>query len=137
MVDPLAEVVTLLQPVAAFSKVVSGAGRWRVHRSEAGQPFYCVILDGSCRLVTNGREPIILQTDDFVLIPEVYNFTMSSLEPPEAEGADTVPVALLVHAVGYLACLREPRVFDLWLTKVSRCPRVRNWRRWGCNSYAA
>ena len=48
-----------------------------------------------------------------------------------------LPVALLVHAVGYLACLREPRVFDLWLTKVSRCPRVRNWRRWGCNSYAA
>jgi type IV secretion system protein VirB3 len=47
-----------------------------------------------------------------------------------------LPVALAVHAVGYLACLREPRVFDLWLTKVSRCPRVRNWQRWGCNSYA-
>jgi type IV secretion system protein VirB3 len=47
-----------------------------------------------------------------------------------------LPVALGVHGVGYLACLREPRVFDLWLTKVSRCPRVRNWRRWGCNSYA-
>jgi type IV secretion system protein VirB3 len=45
-------------------------------------------------------------------------------------------VALVVHAVGYLACLREPRVFDLWLTKVSRCPRVKNWRRWRCNSYA-
>ncbi len=45
-------------------------------------------------------------------------------------------VALAVHAVGYLACLREPRVFDLWLTRVSRCPRVANWRRWGCNSYA-
>lgn len=43
----------------------------------------------------------------------------------------------LIHAAGYLACLREPRVFDLWITKVSRCPRVRNWRRWGCNSYAA
>ena len=48
-----------------------------------------------------------------------------------------LPVALIVHAVGYLACLREPRVFDLWLTKVSRCPRVRNWRRYACNSYAA
>ena len=47
-----------------------------------------------------------------------------------------LPVALLVHAVGYLACLREPRVFDLWITKVSRCPRVGNWQRWGCNSYA-
>lgn len=48
-----------------------------------------------------------------------------------------LPIALAIHAAGYLACLREPRVFDLWLTKVSRCPRVPNWRRWGCNSYAA
>jgi type IV secretion system protein VirB3 len=48
----------------------------------------------------------------------------------------TLPAALLVHAAGYIACLREPRIFDLWLTRVSRCPRVRNWRRWGCNSYA-
>lgn len=47
-----------------------------------------------------------------------------------------LPVAVLVHGVGYLACLREPRVFDLWITKVSRCPRVRNWKHWGCNSYA-
>ena len=48
-----------------------------------------------------------------------------------------LPVALLIRGIGYLACLREPRVFDLWITKVSRCPRVRNWQRWGCNSYAA
>ena len=47
-----------------------------------------------------------------------------------------LPVALVIHMAGYLACLREPRIFDLWLTKVSRCPRVRNHRRWGCNSYA-
>ncbi|MDT7933828.1 MAG: VirB3 family type IV secretion system protein [Sphingomonadaceae bacterium] len=47
-----------------------------------------------------------------------------------------LPVALLVHSAGYLACLREPRVFDLWLTKVRLCPRVPNFRRWGCNSYA-
>lgn len=49
----------------------------------------------------------------------------------------SLPVALVVHAIGYLACLREPRVFDLWITKVSRCPRVRNFRHWRCNSYAA
>jgi type IV secretion system protein VirB3 len=48
-----------------------------------------------------------------------------------------LPAALIIHAIGYLACLREPRVFDLWITKVSRCPRVRNWQRWGCNSYSA
>lgn len=47
-----------------------------------------------------------------------------------------LPVAVVVHGAGYLASLREPRIFDLWLTRVSRCPRVRNWSRWGCNSYA-
>jgi type IV secretion system protein VirB3 len=45
-------------------------------------------------------------------------------------------LALALHGAGYLACLREPRVFDLWLMRVAKCPRVANWRRWGCNSYA-
>ena len=49
----------------------------------------------------------------------------------------SVIAAVVMHFVGYFACLREPRVFDLWLTKVSRCPRVKNYNRWGCNSYAA
>ncbi|MFM2021281.1 MAG: hypothetical protein RJB02_989 [Pseudomonadota bacterium] len=48
-----------------------------------------------------------------------------------------LPVAVLLHVIGYLACLREPRMFDLWVTKVSRCPRIRNWQFWGSNSYAA
>ena len=43
--------------------------------------------------------------------------------------------ALLIHTVGWLACLKDPRVFDLWLVKVQRCPRVRNYRLWRCNSY--
>ena len=47
-----------------------------------------------------------------------------------------VPIPIVLHAIGYFACLREPRIFDLWLTKVSKCPRVPNWKRWGCNSYA-
>ncbi len=45
-------------------------------------------------------------------------------------------IALAVHGLGYLACLREPRIFELWRVRVSRCPRVRHWRRWRCNSYA-
>ncbi len=48
-----------------------------------------------------------------------------------------LPTALIMHAIGYFACLREPRTFDLWITKVSKCPRVKNFKRWGCNSYAA
>ena len=79
MIDPLAEVVTLLQPGAPYSKVVSGAGRWRVRRSEAGQPFYCVILDGSCRLAVDGHEPIKLQESDFVLIPSASSLDIGGL----------------------------------------------------------
>jgi hypothetical protein len=95
MVDPLAEVVTLLQPAATASKVVGGAGHWRVRRSEAGQPFYCAILEGACRLRVARHEPVTLQSGDFVLIPSAYRFTVSSLEPPASEDADTSPVALL------------------------------------------
>jgi len=43
--------------------------------------------------------------------------------------------ALIVHLVGVVLCVREPRFFDLWITRVSRCPRVRNHAIWRCNSY--
>jgi type IV secretion system protein VirB3 len=46
-------------------------------------------------------------------------------------------MAGLVHGVGYFGCLKEPRFFDLWLVRVSRCPRVKNHRFWHCNSYSA
>ena len=44
-------------------------------------------------------------------------------------------MAVFVHLAGVVLCLREPRIFDLWLTRVSRCPRVRNYSLWRCNSY--
>jgi type IV secretion system protein VirB3 len=43
--------------------------------------------------------------------------------------------ALVIHAIGAVLCLREPRFFDLWLTRVSRCPRIKNHAIWRCNSY--
>ncbi|HEX8126830.1 MAG TPA: type IV secretion system protein VirB3 [Allosphingosinicella sp.] len=46
-----------------------------------------------------------------------------------------VLAAVVIHVAGVLLCLREPRFFDLWLTRVSRCPRVKNHKVWGCNSY--
>ena len=42
--------------------------------------------------------------------------------------------AVAVHLAGMLLCLREPRFFDLWLTRVGRCPRVHNHKIWRCNS---
>ena len=43
-------------------------------------------------------------------------------------------VAVAVHGVGVLACLKEPRFFDLWITRMRTCPRVKNHDLWQCNS---
>lgn len=93
-VDPLAEIVTLLQPNASLSKLVEGAGRWAVRRTELGQPLYRVLLDGSCRLEIDGQEPMINHAGDFVLIPAAHGVTTTSLEPPSPEEAEKQPVLL-------------------------------------------
>jgi len=46
-----------------------------------------------------------------------------------------IGVALVLHGLGAVLCLREPRFFDLWIARVSKTPRVPNYRAWGCNSY--
>jgi type IV secretion system protein VirB3 len=46
-----------------------------------------------------------------------------------------IVAALLLHGIGMLLCLKESRVFDLWLARVSKCPRIKNYRVWECNSY--
>ena len=94
MIDPLAEVVTLLQPGARFSKLVHCASPWRISRSDAGQPFYCLILEGGCRMAIDGHAPIELPSGDFVLIPAAYGVAMSSLEPPPPGVETLTPTAL-------------------------------------------
>lgn len=94
MVDPLAEVVTLLQPRARFSKLVLGASPWRISRSDAGQPFYCVVLEGGCRISLDGVESIELLAGDFALVPSTYGIALSSLEPPPPGVETPPPVAL-------------------------------------------
>jgi type IV secretion system protein VirB3 len=43
--------------------------------------------------------------------------------------------ALVIHAVGYAAHLRDPHIMALWLTRLRRTPRVTNHRLWGANVY--
>jgi hypothetical protein len=54
-VDPLAEIVTLLQPSASYSKLVEYAGRWRLRRDIGGKPVFFAVLEGECRVVSSGR----------------------------------------------------------------------------------
>lgn len=94
MIDPLAEMVSLLQPQAAFSKRARANGRWRVQRSETGQPFYCLVLEGRSQLKMKGHAPITLEQGDFVLIPAAWEFCMTSAEPPADYAPETTPQML-------------------------------------------
>jgi AraC-like DNA-binding protein len=85
MTDPVAEVVSLLMPSPSISKLVTGGGQWLVERTELGSPFYCAVVEGRCLMTITGREPMVLTAGDFVLVPEIFSFTMSSLEPPPRE----------------------------------------------------
>lgn len=84
MADPLSEVIQLLRPRAVFSKGISGAGRWAVRYAEFGQPGFCAVTEGRCRLAVDGEAPVILEEGDFVLLPATPAFTMSGFEPAPA-----------------------------------------------------
>jgi len=88
MNDPLSEVIALLQPRAVFSRRISGAGRWGVRYSTFGQPSFCAVLEGRCRLTVDGHRPLTLEAGDFVLLPATPGFTMSGFEPVRFERFD-------------------------------------------------
>ena len=81
MSDPLSEVIALLRPRTVFTKGISGAGRWGVRYSEYGEPSFCTVLEGSCRLAVDGQPEITLEAGDFVLLPATPGFTLSGLDP--------------------------------------------------------
>jgi len=83
MSDPLSDVVRLLRPRAVMANVISGKGGWAVRYAAYGQPSYCIMLEGHCRLAVDGEAPVALEAGDFVLLPTTPAFTLSS--------ADAVP----------------------------------------------
>jgi len=88
MNDPLSEVIVLLQPRTVLSRRISGAGRWGVRYSAFGQPSFCAVLEGRCRLTVDGHAPLTLEGGDFVLLPATPGFTMSGFEPVRCERFD-------------------------------------------------
>jgi AraC-like DNA-binding protein len=92
--DPLSDVVTLLQPRMAYSKLAGAAGRWRWRREACGEPMYALIVEGQALMEMDGLAPVVLQAGDFILVPSTQPFTMGSLEPPPADEALREPVQL-------------------------------------------
>lgn len=81
-VDPLAEIVTLLQPSASYSKLVEYAGRWRIQREIGGKPVFFAVLEGECRVLSAGRPPVIARQGDFVLSPATDEHIVESIDAP-------------------------------------------------------
>ena len=92
-VDPLAEIVTLLQPSASFSKLVEYAGRWRIHRDVEGKPVFFAVLEGECRMVSRGRPPIVVRQGDFVLSPPTNDQIIESIDAPP-HGVEMRPIEI-------------------------------------------
>lgn len=90
-IDPLAQIVTLLQPAARFSKLVECAGTWRIQREATGEPLYCAILEGSCRMTFGGSQQFILRAGDFLLAPAMRDLINDSPDAPDDICA-TVPM---------------------------------------------
>ncbi|WP_428698130.1 AraC family transcriptional regulator [Stappia sp.] len=93
MADPLSEVISLLRPQAPRSKLAEASGPFRVRRDDVDEVFYCMVLAGRLRLQVDGRPPLDLCAGDFVLVPAVAAFTVSSLDPPPPPGLVSRPVA--------------------------------------------
>jgi AraC-like DNA-binding protein len=92
MSDPLTDFIALLRPRAVFSKAISGAGSWAVRYSAFGQPGFCAVLEGRCRLTVDGERPATLEQGDFVLLPATPAFILSGFEPAIPIHAD--PLAM-------------------------------------------
>lgn len=45
--------------------------------------------------------------------------------------------SLFIHGVGYAAHLRDAHIMALWLTRLRRVPRVKNYGMRGANVYSA
>ena len=94
LTDPLADIVSFLQPRAPYSKWVTGAGAWRIRREQTGQVFYALVLEGAIRFQADGREEVELAQGDFVLVPSSFGFTTTSADEAPEAGIVTTPVHL-------------------------------------------
>src|SRR5580765_7080188 len=80
MHHPLSEVSALVEPRTVFSRRSSCAARWGGRYAPFGQPSFCAVLEGRCRLAVDGQRPLTLEAGDFVLLPATPGFTMSGFE---------------------------------------------------------
>jgi AraC-like DNA-binding protein len=76
--DPLGAIISLLRPRTVLSKIVSGAGAYSIRKPAYQHPAFCLMLQGSCFLEAEGIGSFDLREGDFILLPRMPGFTLSS-----------------------------------------------------------
>jgi AraC-like DNA-binding protein len=76
--DPLTDIVSLLRPHGAFSKPITGRGRWGVRYEEHAAPSFCIVREGRCWFNADGGKPRLLEHGDFLLLPFTPAFSLVS-----------------------------------------------------------
>jgi len=87
MMDPLSDMIALLQPSAAVSKPISARGDWGVRYAAHDAPGFTIVLAGEAWIAFEGKEALRLTAGDFVLLPTTPAFSLSN-----KPGAACIPV---------------------------------------------
>ena len=65
----------------------------------------------------------------------VLNGTITTIVFLAANDLLAFVVGIPVHTLGYLLCLKDPRIFDIWRVRLLKTPSSRNRSFWNANSY--
>lgn len=76
--DPLSDIIALLQPSAAISKPITARGQWGVRYDAHDAPGFTIILAGEAWVAFEGRAALRLAQGDFLLMPSTPPFSLSS-----------------------------------------------------------
>lgn len=66
----------------------------------------------------------------------VLNGTITTIVFLAANNLMAFLIGIPVHFIGYLLCLKDPRIFDIWRVRLLRTPTTRNRHFWNANSYS-
>ena len=99
LIDPVGQIIRLLQPSASFSKFVTATSPWAVRPPGEG-PFYAALLEGDVELSMKGHSPVRLSGGDFILMPASTDFTVTGVASPSDLVLDPIEISPGVFHVG-------------------------------------
>jgi type IV secretion system protein VirB3 len=65
----------------------------------------------------------------------MLNIISASIGFVMASSFKIIPIAFLIHMVGYILCFKEPRFLELYMNKFQKCNKCPNKKYYGANSY--